>query len=76
MSDKEATARIKINKLLEKAGYRFFSEDGRAVNTQLELGVTLKSTDLDGFGERFPKIHLKTRAMWSNTLGDLFSDEF
>jgi|TARA_B100000749_G_scaffold279788_1_gene273626 type I restriction enzyme R subunit len=54
MSDKEATARIKINKLLEEAGYRFFSEDGRAVNIQLELGVTLKSTDLDGFGERFP----------------------
>ena len=54
MPDKEATARIKINKLLEAAGWRFFSEDGRAVNIQIELGVTLKSPDLDGFGERFP----------------------
>ena len=26
MSDKEATARIKINKLLEAAGWRFFAE--------------------------------------------------
>jgi len=28
MPDKEATARIKINKLLEAAGWRFFQEDG------------------------------------------------
>jgi hypothetical protein len=28
MSDKEATARIKINKLLETAGWRFFAADG------------------------------------------------
>ena len=29
MTDKEATARIKINKLLEAAGWRFF-QDGNA----------------------------------------------
>ena len=50
---KEATARIKINKLLESAGWRFFdSEDGPA-NIRLEASVTLKKPDLDGLGEDF-----------------------
>ncbi len=30
MANKEATARIKINKLLEAAGWRFFAEGKRA----------------------------------------------
>ncbi|MYC23238.1 MAG: DEAD/DEAH box helicase [Caldilineaceae bacterium SB0662_bin_25] len=52
---KEATARIKINKLLESAGWRFFdSEDGPA-NIRLEASVTLKKPDLDGLGEDFEK---------------------
>jgi type I restriction enzyme R subunit len=51
---KEATARIKINKLLEDAGWRFFPDDqGRAANIQLEPSVKLKATDLDGLGEDF-----------------------
>ena len=32
MAAKEATARIKINKLLEAAGWRFFEEDGKPAN--------------------------------------------
>jgi hypothetical protein len=36
MITKEATARIKINKLLETAGWRFFPESGKAVNICLE----------------------------------------
>jgi type I restriction enzyme R subunit len=47
MSDKEATARIKINKLLEAAGWRFFSEGDASANIRLEPGVTIKSTDLE-----------------------------
>ena len=53
---KEATARIKINKLLEAAGWRFFAEGDAAANIRLEPSVTIKSTDLDALGENFEKI--------------------
>ncbi len=46
MANKEATARIKINKLLEAAGWRFFAEGGAAANIRLEPSVTIKSSDL------------------------------
>jgi hypothetical protein len=36
MASKEATARIKINKLLEAAGWRFFPQDGKSANIRLE----------------------------------------
>ena len=39
----EATARIKINKLLEEAGWRFFAEDGKPANVCLESGATIKN---------------------------------
>lgn len=55
MSDKEATARIKINKLLEAAGWRFFAEGSSPANIRLEPSVTIKSTDLDAFGDNFEK---------------------
>jgi len=32
LPDKEASARIKINKLLEAAGWRFFPEEGAPAN--------------------------------------------
>ena len=35
MSEKEATARIKINKLLEAAGWRFFQEGDTPANNQV-----------------------------------------
>ena len=50
---KEATARIKINKLLEAAGWRFFPEGNAPANIRLEPGVTIKSADLDALGENF-----------------------
>ncbi len=53
---KEATARIKINKLLEAAGWRFFADGSHAANIRLEPSVAIKSTDLDAFGENFEKI--------------------
>lgn len=55
MSDKEATARIKINKLLEAAGWRFFAEGNTPANIRLELNVSIKSTELDAFGADFEK---------------------
>ena len=48
---KEATGRIKINKLLEAAGWRFFADRDNAANIRLELSVKTKSTDLDALGE-------------------------
>ena len=55
MANKEATARVKINKLLEAAGWRFFSEGNSPANIRLEPSVTVKSADLDALGENFEK---------------------
>ena len=55
MADKEATARIKINKLLEAAGWRFFAEGGEPANIRLEPSVTIKSSDLDALGNNFER---------------------
>lgn len=52
---KEAAARIKINKLLENAGWRFFADAKGPANIQLEPSVTLKTQDLDALGENFEK---------------------
>ena len=52
---KEATARIKINKLLEAAGWRFFPEGKAPANICLEPSVTIKSSDLDALGDNFEK---------------------
>ena len=56
MSDKEATARIKINKLLEAAGWRFFAEGNKPANIHLEPSITIKSSDLDALGNNFEKV--------------------
>lgn len=52
---KEATARIKINKLLEAAGWLFFPDGNAPANIRLEPSVTIKATDLDALGENFEK---------------------
>lgn len=49
----EATARIKINRLLEAAGWRFFAGNGAPANIRLESGVALRQSDLDGLGDDF-----------------------
>ena len=51
----EATARIKINKLLEAAGWRFFADGNKPANICLETGVTIKASDLDSLGNDFEK---------------------
>ncbi len=55
MASKEAKARIKINKLLEKAGWRFFDDENGAANIQLENQVKITKTQFDEFGEDFEK---------------------
>ena len=52
---KEAAARIKINRLLEAAGWRFFADSNGPANIRLEPSVTIKSTDLEILGENFEK---------------------
>ena len=51
----EATARIKINKLLEAAGWRFFPDGTNPANICLETGITVKASDLDPLGDDFEK---------------------
>lgn len=48
MIEKEALARIKINKLLEDAGWRFFDNEKGKANIQLEPNVKITQNDLDG----------------------------
>ncbi len=55
MAAKEATARIKINKLLEAVGWRFFTTENGPANIKLEPNVTIKTIDLDALGENFEK---------------------
>ena len=55
MSGNEATARIKINRLLEAAGWRFFPEGTMPANICLEPSITITSSDLDALGDNFEK---------------------
>jgi type I restriction enzyme, R subunit len=51
----EAKARIKINKFLEDAGWRFFDDENGPANIQLELHTKITQTEIDAFGEDFEK---------------------
>ena len=51
----EAAARVKIDKMLEAAGWRFFPEGGKQANIQLEQGVTIGKSGLDALGNNFEK---------------------
>ena len=51
----EATARIRINNLLEKAGWRFFPDGKKPANIRLEQSVALSPSDLEDLGEDFEK---------------------
>lgn len=56
MAPKEATARIKINRLLEDAGWRFFDDNNGAANVVLEPNVKLRETDLAALGDDLEKV--------------------
>ncbi|HDP76570.1 MAG TPA: DEAD/DEAH box helicase [Bacteroidales bacterium] len=53
MAEKEAKARIKINKLLEETGWRFFDNDEGKANILLENNVKISKAQLNEFGENF-----------------------
>jgi type I restriction enzyme R subunit len=53
MSAKEAQARIKINNLLEAAGWRFFDEVTGRANVVLEPNVELTQAQVDALGNDF-----------------------
>ncbi len=55
MAEKEAKARIKINKLLEESGWRFFDSQNGKANLLLENNVKLTTTTLNDLGEDFEK---------------------
>ena len=56
MSAKEAKARVKINKLLEAAGWRFFDNENAPANIQLEANVKITKKQYDDLGENFEKV--------------------
>lgn len=55
VSDKEATARIKINKLLEATGWRFFPDGTSPANIRLEPSIAIQPVVLDALGADFEK---------------------
>ena len=48
----EATARIRINALLERAGWRFFADANGPANISLEHGAAIKPADPARLGGR------------------------
>lgn len=50
---KEAKARIKINKLLENSGWRFFDDKNAKANIIVEANAKIGQTKMDSFGEDF-----------------------
>ena len=55
MKQKEAQARIKINKLLEAAGWRFFDDENGPANIRLEANTKITKKQIDEYGENFEK---------------------
>ena len=53
MPEKEAKVRIKINKLPEEAGQRFFDDGRGKANIVLENNIKITGEKLTGFGEYF-----------------------
>jgi len=53
MAEKEAKARIKINRLLEEAGWRFFDDENGSATITLEPHVKITQTQISELGENF-----------------------
>ena len=52
---KEASARIKINKLLENSGWRFFDDENGRANIVLENNIKITEKLLNDLEEDFEK---------------------
>ena len=50
---KEAKARILINDLLRRSGWRFFDDESGTANVALEANVKLRKKTLDDLGDDF-----------------------
>ena len=55
MLNNEAHARIKVNKLLEEAGWRFFDSEEKKANILLENHVRITQQEVDAWGNDFEK---------------------
>jgi type I restriction enzyme R subunit len=53
LAAKEATARVKINRLLEEAGWRFFDDSNGPANIVLEPNTKITETQIDALGQDF-----------------------
>ena len=56
MQQNEAQARIRINKLLEEAGWRFFDSEKGKANILLENHVKISRKEVDAWGNDFEKV--------------------
>ena len=53
MTQKEAKARIKINKMLEESGWRLLDDEKGKANVEFEPNVKIKQSDIDEMGDDF-----------------------
>ena len=58
MAEKEAKARIKINKLFEEAGWRFFDSKLGTANVSLENNVKITEKFIDEIGNDFDRFEI------------------
>ena len=56
LAAKEARARIKINRLLEEAGWRFFDDENGPANIVLEPNTKIIRSQIDALGEDFETV--------------------
>jgi len=56
MTAKEASARIKINKRLENAGWRFFDDSNGPASICLEPNIKINEKNIDAFGNDFESV--------------------
>jgi len=56
MAAKEAKARIKINRMLEEAGWRFFDDASGKANIVLEPNIAITKLQIDELGENFEQL--------------------
>lgn len=55
MNSKEAKARLKINDILQAAGWRFFDDENGSANVSVETNVKMTRSQIDEMGENFEK---------------------
>jgi type I restriction enzyme R subunit len=51
--EKEAAARIKINRLLEAAGWRFSADQTGPANVRLESAISIDPPEMESLGDDF-----------------------